>query len=285
MSKGTGPSGWFVELDRLLRGESTRPSSLRDGSVRVPVGGLSVVGLLLGALAGACMGSFAISHEGGPGPEQILASAVKVPLLFALTLVVTFPSLYVFNALVGSRLTFGSLLRLLVASTAVMLTVLASLAPILAFFSVVTESYPFILLFNVVVCAVAGGLGLNFLLQTLHRLSQALDSLRTPVLPARVAPQPIAEPPPTSPPLDYFEPTTAPEPPGALDRLGPRAPDRQVRLVFRCWVVLFGLVGAQMAWVLRPFIGNPNQPFTWFRPRQSNFFEAVFQALAGLLGA
>ena len=28
-------------------------------------------------------------------------------------------------------------------------------------------------------------------------------------------------------------------------------------------MVVFGLVGAQMGWVLRPFIGNPNQPFQW----------------------
>jgi len=40
--------------------------------------------------------------------------------------------------------------------------------------------------------------------------------------------------------------------------------------------VVFGLVGAQMAWMLRPFIGNPNSPFTLIRSRESNFFEAVF---------
>jgi hypothetical protein len=38
-----------------------------------------------------------------------------------------------------------------------------------------------------------------------------------------------------------------------------------------------------MGWVLRPFIGDPNQPFTWFRPRESNFFEAVLNALHTLL--
>jgi hypothetical protein len=37
-----------------------------------------------------------------------------------------------------------------------------------------------------------------------------------------------------------------------------------------------------MAWVLRPFVGNPNQPFTWFRPRRGNFFEAVVTALQSL---
>ena len=57
----------------------------------------------------------------------------------------------------------------------------------------------------------------------------------------------------------------------------------QTRLVFRCWIVLFALVGAQMSWVLRPFIGSPDKEFTWFRERQSNFFTGVLTALGRLL--
>jgi hypothetical protein len=55
-----------------------------------------------------------------------------------------------------------------------------------------------------------------------------------------------------------------------------------VKTVFRLWVIVFGLVGAQMGWVLRPFIGNPNVPFTWFRGRESNFFQAVFHTFLSL---
>jgi hypothetical protein len=58
---------------------------------------------------------------------------------------------------------------------------------------------------------------------------------------------------------------------------------RHVKTVFRCWVVLFGLVGAQMGWVLRPFIGNPDQPFAWLRPKHSNFFEAAWGVVWTLL--
>ena len=42
------------------------------------------------------------------------------------------------------------------ASLGVIVTVLASLGPIVAFFSVCTTSYPFMVLFNVVVFAIAG---------------------------------------------------------------------------------------------------------------------------------
>ena len=102
--------------------------------------------------------------------------------MFVLTLAITLPSLYVSNALIGSRLVLDSVLRLLVAALAVMVTVLASLGPIVAFFSISTTSYPFMILVNVVVFGVSGSLGLVFLLQSLHRLSVA------PLLPMEVAP-------------------------------------------------------------------------------------------------
>lgn len=57
-----------------------------------------------------------------------------------------------------------------------------------------------------------------------------------------------------------------------------------MRTVFRIWVLVFGLVGAQMAWVLRPFIGDPARPFSFFRERDSNFFQGVLDTLAHLFG-
>src|SRR5689334_1773343 len=129
---------WWRDLDRILRGEATRLPALRRGTIELPVAGLSIVLLVLSMAYGACMGSFAVLKEGGPSYWQLVASTLKVPALFFLTLLVTFPSLYVFNALVGSRLEVHSVLRLLVAALAVMVTVLASLGPIVAFFSVST---------------------------------------------------------------------------------------------------------------------------------------------------
>ena len=58
---------------------------------------------------------------------------------------------------------------------------------------------------------------------------------------------------------------------------------KHTRVVFRCWVLLFALVGAQMGWVLRPFVGRPQLPFTWFRERKSNVFSGVLNALNSLL--
>ncbi len=66
-------------------------------------------------------------------------------------------------------------------------------------------------------------------------------------------------------------------PSGALEPTHGYIPGATVRAVFRWWIILFALVGSQMGWVLRPFIGNPSLPFTFFRTRESNFFEAVWQ--------
>lgn len=253
---------WWKDLDRILRGDATRPSSLDRGSVDVPIGGLSVILILLAMFYGACMGCFSLFKEGGPSYWQLAATILKVPALFALTLVITLPSLYVFNSLVGSRLSMDSVLRLLVAALAVMMSVLASLGTIVAFFSLSTTSYPFMLLVNVVVFGVSGLLGLTFLLQTLQRLSVA------PPLPVEVT--------------EVVGAGSEVATPGALDALDGQVLGPHVKLVFRCWVFLFGLVGAQMGWVLRPFVGDPNSPFVWFRGRGSNFFQGVWTALMGV---
>lgn len=274
---------WWRNLDRILRGEATRPSMLARGTIDVSVGGLTVVLVILAMIYGASMGTFALFRPTGATALQLIASTLKVPALFALTLVVTLPSLYVFNALVGSRLTADVTLRLLVAALGVMLAVLASLGPIVAFFSLSTSSYPFMLLVNVAVFAVSGTLGCLFLLQTLQRLS----------LPPSAFPPPEKEPvvevsmaPPLPPPSELAVPpevvTTQVKEPGALDAVEGQVLHDHVKTVFRCWVFLFGLVGAQMGWVLRPFVGNPRIPFSWFRPRESNFFQAVYQAFASL---
>ena len=70
----------------------------------------------------------------------------------------------------------------------------------------------------------------------------------------------------------------------ALPTARPVAPAKS-NVVFYVWMAVFALVGGQMGWVLRPFVGSPDLPFTWFRPREGSFFEGVFHALTALLGA
>ena len=260
------------KLEELLRGEATALPNLPGDRFDLPVGGLSILLTILGMVYGACMGLFSLTGAGSGHGMQVLASTVKTPALFLMTLSVTFPSLYVFNAMFGSRLKLWPMLRLMVGSLAVTLAVLSSIGPITGFFSVSSTSYAFIVLMNVVVFATAGLLGLSFLLQTLHRMDVV----------GRAAEMQATLPP----PLPGQEAAEADAPiPSALARPDARPTSGSVWGVFKVWVIVFGLVGAQMAWILRPFIGAPGKPFEWFRPVGGNFYEGVYTQIGKLFGS
>lgn len=271
-------AGWFRQVDDLLRGRRTVPQQLRAGRLDLPLHTFVPLAVVLGAIYGFFMGWYAILRGDSWNYMQLIASTVKLPALYLLTLVVTFPSLYVFNALVGCRLSFGATLRLLVGATVVNVTVAASLGPILGFFSLSTESYPFMIVLNVALLAIAGSVALGFLLHTLRRLTVPSPDVTDP---AQVEQAPAANGDlPQAPQVPGVE-------PGPLDRLAEQHTDPEMgeaRTVFRIWVIIYGLVGAQMGWLLRPFIGSPNMEFTWFRQRDGNFFQSVGQQLQHLFG-
>jgi len=51
--------------------------------------------------------------------------------------------------------------------------------------------------------------------------------------------------------------------------------------ILRFWLGLYGFVGSQLGWTLRPFFGSPGK-FELFRERGGNFFSAVFDAIRHL---
>ncbi len=267
---------WIRDLDLILRGQATTPAALAGGELRVPVFGLLVLVDAMGLLYGLCMSVFTLSTGGRGSVLQTLSCMFKTPALFLLTLGVTLPSLYVFNAMVGSRLTLRAMFRLLVATLGVILAVMASVGPIVAFFSLTTTSYPFMILLNVAVGGLAGCLGLRFLLQTLHRTAVATFA-------ADVAAEAEAA---EARPLELADPLAV-EPsavrPGPLSRSADHPMGRHVRLVFHIWLVVFALVGTQMAWVLSPFLGHPGGHFVLFRPTGSNFFQGVLDNVHRLM--
>jgi hypothetical protein len=262
--------GGIASLDKLLRSvtqhQSEAAEELTESSAANEAGSFSIsvmVGVLI-ALAmfyGLCMGSYSLFKPlnlevAGYADRwlQLLASMVKVPFLYLLTIMVTFPSLYVFSALVGTQLSFHAFIRLMITLLAINLAVLASLGPIVAFFSVSTINYRFMQVFNVGMFSIAGGLGLAWLLHVIRGLSEkVMGSIE--VQDDRDS-----------------ESETCQVPPQLMP----------VKWIFRIWIVAFCLVGSQLGWVLRPFIGNPDIAFTWFRERESNFFLALLDILKNL---
>ena len=64
---------WLRELDRILRGEATRLSAIRDGTIRIPIFGIGFLCILLGLFAGLCVGCFALLNRQPPVYIQLLA--------------------------------------------------------------------------------------------------------------------------------------------------------------------------------------------------------------------
>jgi hypothetical protein len=50
------------------------------------------------------------------------------------------------------------------------------------------------------------------------------------------------------------------------------------------WIALFGFVGTQLGWTLRPFFGSPGRPFAIFRPIEGTFYGDIFETIGRLLG-
>ncbi|HZW07669.1 MAG TPA: hypothetical protein VFF65_11155 [Phycisphaerales bacterium] len=239
-------AGAISALDRLIRGQLTSADQVRTGE-GLPLKVFLPWAVALGATYGFFVGWYALTGGKSDAVKHVLAVMVKMPVLFLFTLLVTFPSLYVFNAMLGCRLGFRATLRLLVATIVVNLAIAASLGPILGFFSLSTSSYGFMVLLNVTLLGVAGLVSIGFLIKTLVALQLHSAPPAPPTLPGYAA---------------------APEPQRG-----------SATGIFWVWIITYGIVGAQMGWILRPFIGAPGAPFQLFRARDGSFLSGVFNAV------
>lgn len=300
--------GLFLSIDSLLRGKRTTELALRDSAANLSVRTFAPAGIVLGAIFGLCMASYSLANRTfSESSQQALAAMVKLPALFLITLVISFPSLYVFNVLIGCRLGMRASLRLLVSAIVVNLAVAASLGPIVAFFAVSTQSYPFMVLLNVFMLALGGAIGLSFLARSLRTLAQQAASDEFDAMTATEQAgrshdaiaamhaakdgagamfssgfaDPGAPPSPSDEPID-------PKADARIDFIRRESFLRErtssANLIFWIWVLLYAAVGGQTGWLLRPFIGHPNGPVEWFRPRSGNFFMGVLETLGRLVG-
>src|SRR5438874_9551966 len=58
---------------------------------------------------------------------------------------------------------------------------------------------------------------------------------------------------------------------------------RKALTIMRAWALLFAFVGIQLAWSLRPFLGDRNEPFQVFGTYQGNFYAAIVYAVNKLM--
>jgi len=152
-------------IETILRNRLFFFHEIRDGiGLREKMRAMFVSSLIFFALYGAVMGS---THS----ILQVLSSAVKLPLLFLLTMLVCAPTLYFFNLIFGSDQNLSQNIALGLSAVTVTSVVALSFAPIVLFFLLTTSQYQFFKLLNVMVFAIAGIVGVRFLIQGMNHVS------------------------------------------------------------------------------------------------------------------
>lgn len=113
---------------------------------------------------------------------QAVATAVKIPLLFLVTLAFTLPSLYFF-ALAQLNVKFSIVQAGLVvlAGIGVSAFLLLGLAPVTLFFDLTSSNYPFFQLLAVIFVAISGITGLFYILQGFNRVDTRDELRRNPL--------------------------------------------------------------------------------------------------------
>jgi hypothetical protein len=207
---------------------------------------------ILSAAYGLVMGSQSWIHGYGPGWLYSLSAMLKLPFLFLFTLAICLPLLYVLNVLIEPRAQWKVIFGVLIASLTVTSIVLASCSLILAFFMLSTKSYAFITLLNTGIFTLAGLYGVWFLGKALHMISENI-------------PNPL--------PINPHAPNV---------ETPPSAGKSKVATIMTWWLIAYAIVGTQMAWLMRPFIGSPGMPFSFLRPQEANFYIAIGRALSRL---
>ena len=157
---------YFSVLIGLLRDRKTFLEEIREGvQLQSKITALLICSSLFFGIYGAIIGSYSTW-------AQTISSAIKLPALYLMTLIICFPTLYFFNVLFGSKRTFGQHFAMLITSVSVIGVLLFSFAPITWFFLISTYNYQFFQLLNVAIFAITGFIGIKFLYQGMQVLAE-----------------------------------------------------------------------------------------------------------------
>lgn len=223
----------FSVLIRLLRDRRKFLDEVRNEvKLESKIASLLIASSFFFSVYGAIIGCYG-------GGLQVISSAIKLPALYLITLIICLPTLYFFDILFGSKLDFKQYVTMALTSVSVISVLLFSFAPVVLFFLISVQGYDFFLLLNVLIMAITGGVGVRL----------------------------------------FYK--------GMRDMVGgPEAIEQGLRRrLLQGWVVLYGLVGSQLGWTLRPFFGTEGEPFQIFRPEiNGNFYAKVLESIGTMLG-
>ncbi len=198
-----------------------------------------IMALIFSAVYGLFMGFFA-------GGMQIFSVMIKVPILLFGTLAICIPSLFTFNVILGSKLSFKQTLAVSIMSTYLLSLILVSLSPIMLLFNISSDNRSFIVLLNVVFFSISGLFGMSLLWHSMKYLSMRHLHNRD------------------------------------LEPSATLVVEKSNSKIIKIWTLIYIFVGTQMAWLLRPFVGIPGD-FAWLREIGGNIYTAIGRNILDVL--
>lgn len=227
---GVGNTGFLGLLDALLRRRENFFDEIFEGAnLAARVRSFLTAILILSGIYGVTMAASSLVISFQHGLLQMIASGVKVPALYLLTLLVCYPVLFIVLVLMGSRLSFTQTLSLILLALTLNSVLIAAFAPIVLFFIITGSNYEFIKLLHVIIMGFSGIWAMTALWHGLREMCEKSNLY----------------------------------------------PKNAIKIL-KIWILVFGFVGTQMAWSLRPFVGSPERPFEIVRAEQEgNFYRAV----------
>jgi hypothetical protein len=171
------------------------------------------------------------------GLTQSLAAGIKLLVLFFSTLIICFPSFFIIQLILGSRIKLKHVFHIILSGFVLTTSIMLAFVPIVVFFLLTGNNYYFLQLLHIAIFLFSGFFGVRLIIEALKYSCEK----------------------------ENIYPKTG-------------------VTVFRIWIVIFTFVGIQLAWNLRPFLGDKDKPFELFRHYEGNFYTAVIYSVDQLLG-
>ena len=208
----------FTIVERMLRDRIAYFAEIARGE-ELP---RKITDLLIVTVLGLAVFGF-VAGLSGRNLVQALVSTIKLPFLFLASGIICLPTLYYFSVLFGSRLRFLQTITLILTAQTVAAVLALGAAPISLLFWLSGSEPLFLVALDAGVMGLAAGLGLIFLVQGVLYVQEV---------------QPPDK-------ITFF----------TWAWMFVKGAFRS--LVLTGWILVYGLVGTQLSWTLRPFFGVP----------------------------
>jgi len=154
----------FSEALEVLQNREKFLKRLNESSYK---GDIMVVQLLLIFIFTFCYGLIMGSYN---GISQALSTGLKLWFLFIITLIICFPSFYIVQLILGSKIKIKQLCIILLAGFVMTSVTMLAFAPIILFFQLSGDNYHFLQLLHVFVFGFSGIFGMKVVLEALKAI-------------------------------------------------------------------------------------------------------------------